>query len=197
MMKELRNIVCRGLLVFLVLFLSQCAHHENSYEGLVDNFNEHEEDFSELIATFSLQLKHHDTGNYQMELTVGQDRDSIFIGRTPYIINEEPGEQPVRLWLRKGTPEYRNGLKELGWTEISASRAGALLRRVNCKTIRSVNYSGGCQIEILPEGDDAFVSHSYLYYERPITGDSVKTYGKPVSHSAIGRHCTVSVISVL
>ena len=35
-------------------------------------------------------------------------------------------------------------------------------RYVNCKTIRSVNYSGGCQIEILPAGDDALVSHSCL-----------------------------------
>ena len=70
-------------------------------------------------------------------------------------------------------------------------------RCVNCKTIRSVNYSGGCQIEILPAGDDALVSYSYLYYERPITGDRAKIYGKPVSHSAIGRHCTVSIASVL
>lgn len=187
----------RGFMLLLVLFVAQCAHRKNSYEGLVDNFNEHEECFAELIAAFNSQLRHHDTENYQMELTVGEDRDSVFVGRTPYIINDESGERSVHLGLRKGTLEYRKGLKELGWTEASVSRTGALLRRVNCKTIRSVNYSGGCRIEILPAGDDAFDSYSYLYYERPITGDRAKTYGKPVSHSAIGRYCTVSVASVL
>lgn len=196
-MNRLRNITSRGLLLLLALLMSQCAHDENSYEGLVGNFNKHEEDFAELIAAFSLQLRHHDVGNYQMELTIGEDSDFVFVGKTPYLIDEEAGERSVHLKLRRGSPEYRNGLKELGWTEASVSRIGALLRRVNCKTIRSVNYSGGCRIEILPAGDDAIVSHSYLYYERPITGDSVKTYGKPVSHSAIGRHCTVSVASVL
>lgn len=187
----------RGFMLLLVLFVAQCAHRKNSYEGLVDNFNEHEECFAELIAAFNSQLRHHDTENYQMELTVGEDRDSVFVGRTPYIINDESGERSVHLGLRKGTLEYRKGLKELGWTEAFASRIGALLRRVNCKTIRSVNYSGGCQIEILSAGDDTFDSYSYLYYERPITGDRAKAYGKPVSHSAIGRHCTVSVASVL
>ncbi len=144
MMNRLRNITSRGLLLLLALLMSQCAHDENSYEGLVGNFNKHEEDFAELIAAFSLQLRHHDVGNYQMELTIGEDSDFVFVGKTPYLIDEEAGERSVHLKLRRGSPEYRNGLKELGWTEASVSRIGALLRRVNCKTIRSVNYSGGC-----------------------------------------------------
>ena len=103
MMNRLRNITSRGLLLLLALLMSQCAHDENSYEGLVDNFNEHEECFAELIAAFNSQLRHHDTENYQMELTVGEDRDSVFVGRTPYIINDESGERSVHLGLRKGT----------------------------------------------------------------------------------------------
>jgi hypothetical protein len=160
-------------------------------EQLVQNFVEHENDFSDLVILFKNKVPK----NKEYTLSFGISKDGkISLIVKPVVIdpaNKTIGGENLEL----GSDQLDTTLSNLGWTKDIVKNLANKLSKTNCNWIRTTEIYGN-PIEIYPN-QKGWGSFSYRVFEPPLSDSLLQIHGKPVSYSDFGKRTFIDYSSAL
>lgn len=180
-----------GFRFFAALSFKGMFDRKYSREELTEYFNQHENDFSDLVESFAANIPK----NKQQSVSFGLSKNNkISLNIYPSVIDSASkiiGGNDLEL----GSPLLDTALATLGWTNETIVILRNKLSKTNCDWIRTTENINK-PVEIYPN-QSGMSSYSYSIYNKPIDDSLISTYGKPLSKSEFGSRVTLTYTSVL
>lgn len=188
-MKKIAIMIFVTLVVLIVgfrimthlIFKGVLDEQDNMREELTLNFNQHENDFSDLVEFFKKNALN-DT-SYTVTFGLGKN-GKVSLDVFPVVIdpaNKIVGGEDLEL----DSYELGVALKKLKWTNETVVALRNKLSKTNCDWIRTTQ-SASKAIE-LDQNQTGLGKFSYYIHDRPIVDSLILLYGKPLSNSEFGR----------
>ncbi|MBN9383772.1 MAG: hypothetical protein J0H74_23650 [Chitinophagaceae bacterium] len=160
-------------------------------EQLVKNFNEHENDFTELVMLFNTYV--YKKKEYNVSFGLGNG-GRISLVLKPTVIDPASkiigGED-----LELGSAKLDTALLSLGWTKDTAKKIAEKLDRIKCDWIRTTEIYAN-PIEIYPN-QKGWGSFTYRVFEYPLSDSLIQIHGRPISNSDLGKRTFIDYSSAL
>lgn len=177
------------LLLFAILFqLVSCKHnYASDVSSMKKNFEENDAYFMELVAIFNKAINSESPDRYNYIINV--IGDNIELTKTSKIIENGQQETFSGCSGDSDLEMYNILLSELGFTKDSIINLKELLDKINCTTVKTVDYKY-FNIEVY---NNAAPQYSYLHLKPGVNLKDIAT----ISNAGIGAQFAISVTSVL
>ncbi len=134
-----------------------------------DNFEKHDSIFYEVANLFCKSIPESIKDNADIILKINNDSDCIELTISDKIVREGKRNIKTAVSSQDNNEAYRQLLDSLTWTASTADTIRDMLERINCTTIRTVDYKY-YDVEIYNTDN---LRYSYLHLRPNIKSDEI------------------------
>lgn len=165
---ELAGVVSM-IVSFILITNTACCNRQKDVLWMKENFEKYDTIFYEVVNLFYKSIPECIKDNANITLKINNDGDCIELTISDKIVREGKSNIKTAVSSQDNNEAYRRLLDSLTWTASTANSIRYMLERINCTTIRTVDYKY-YDVEIYNADN---LRYSYLHLRPNIKSDDI------------------------